>query len=65
MKNILKTSALITLAALAFALGGCREEAKSEYSYSERLVSRIYINTELTAVDNANRLVLDAVFANG
>lgn len=48
MKNILKTSAFIALAALAFALGGCREKAKSEYRYSERLVSRIYINTELS-----------------
>lgn len=48
MKNILKTLAFISLAALAFALGGCREDAKSEYRYSERLVSRIYINTELS-----------------
>ncbi len=48
MKNILKIFASITLTAAVFTLSGCREESKNEYRYSDRLVSRIYINTELS-----------------
>ncbi len=48
MKNISKIFASISIAALVFAFAGCKEEVKSEYRYSDRLVSRIYINPELS-----------------
>ena len=55
-----------TWATLAFRLGVSKDTISLAlgHSFGSRVTS-IYINTDLAAVDKANRLVLDAVFGNG
>lgn len=54
-----------TWATLAFRLGVSKDTISLAlgHSFGSRVTS-IYINTDLAAVDKANRLVLDAVFGN-
>lgn len=65
MRKILNTTILALLAVAALSLAGCKEQGKEEYSYSQKLVTRVYINTELSVSEGQSIVIQGRGFLEG
>lgn len=65
MKRIFRITILSLIAAAAMSLAGCREESNPEYSYSDKLVTRVYINTELSVNEGQSLIIQGRGFLAG